>query len=136
MAYRKGVSATKYIRESIPHARLLVTFDIKKYYDNVTLKHIEECLTKCGFQVLGARLVGRYCVVRKGNRSTLQQGSPVSPAISNIVGHFHFIFFGKLSQHAAGNARGDNACGNIARNHASRSDNAPLAYGNAAVYGN
>ena len=90
LAYRKGVSATKYIRESIPHARLLVTFDIKKYYDNVTLKHIEECLTKCGFQVLGARLVGRYCVVRKGNRSTLQQGSPVSPAISNIVGHFHF----------------------------------------------
>lgn len=89
LAYRQGVSATKVVG-NVRHARVLITFDIKKYYDNVTLKHIEECLGMCGFQTLGARLVGRYCVVKKGNRSTLQQGSPVSPAISNIVGHFYF----------------------------------------------
>ena len=89
LAYRQGVSATKVVG-NVRHARMLITFDIKKYYDNVTLKHIEECLGMCGFQTLGARLVGRYCVVKKGNRSTLQQGSPVSPAISNIVGHFYF----------------------------------------------
>ena len=89
LAYRQGVSAAKAIGK-VRHARMLITFDIKKYYDNVTLKHIEECLGMCGFQTLGARLVGRYCVVKKGNRSTLQQGSPVSPAISNIVGHFYF----------------------------------------------
>lgn len=89
LAYRTGVSATDRIRE-IPHARMLVTFDIRKYYDNVTLRHIEECLRGCGFRTLGARLVGRYCVVRREGRCTLQQGSPVSPAISNIVGHFYF----------------------------------------------
>jgi len=89
IAYRKGVTATDVVK-NVPHARVLVSCDIRHYYDNVTISHIENCLVQMGMQPLGARLVARYCVVKKGNRHTLQQGSPASPVMSNIVGYFYF----------------------------------------------
>lgn len=89
LAYRKNLSAVEEIAKT-RHATILVTFDIKKYYDHVTLKHIEDSLTNCGFDRLGARLIGRYCVVHRRGAQTLQQGSPASPVLSNIVGHFVF----------------------------------------------
>ncbi len=89
IAYRKGVAPTDVVK-SVKHAKMLITADIRHYYDNIKISHIEYCLTELGMQPLGARLVARYCVVKKGNRHTLQQGSPASPVMSNIVGHFYF----------------------------------------------
>lgn len=87
IAYRKGVTATDIVRK-IPHAHTLVTFDIRHYYDSVTLEMIRDCLVDCGIDKSGAKLLARYCTVRKSKRLTLQQGSPASPVLSNIVGHF------------------------------------------------
>ena len=92
IAYRKGVTATEVVR-NVDHAKMFVSFDIRHYYDSVTLGHIQKCLMELGLSSLGAKLVGRYCVVRKDrnkDRATLQQGSPASPVLSNIVGHFVF----------------------------------------------
>lgn len=90
ISYRKGENHIDTIR-GLPHARTLVTFDIRGFYDHVTLQHIEDALVQCGMHRLGARLVARYCVVsRRKGPQTLQQGSPASPALSNIVGHFVF----------------------------------------------
>lgn len=87
IAYRKGITATDVVKR-VPHAHTLMTFDIRHYYDSVTLDIIRDCLVDCGMAKSGAKLVGRYCTVRKNGRLTLQQGSPASPVISNIVGHF------------------------------------------------
>ncbi len=87
IAYRKGITATDVVKR-VPHAETLMTFDIRHYYDSVTLEMIQDCLVGCGMNELGAKLVGRYCTVRKNGRLTLQQGSPASPVLSNIVGHF------------------------------------------------
>lgn len=89
IAYRKGVSPVDVIRD-IPHAKVLIGFDIRHYFDNVRLeKHLVPSLVKLGFCETGARLMGRYCIVKKKDFSCLQQGSPASPVISNIVGHYY-----------------------------------------------
>lgn len=94
IAYRKGITATDIVKNT-RHAKALVSFDIRHYYDNITLKILRECLVDAGMDKSGAMLAGRYCVVRKGTRRdgapgrlTLQQGSPASPVLSNIVGYF------------------------------------------------
>lgn len=87
IAYRKGVSPVDVVKNTA-HAKRLIHFDIRHYYDNITLKHLENSLMKLGFPQLGARLVGRYNCIKAHGRSTLQQGSPASPVLSNIVGHF------------------------------------------------
>jgi hypothetical protein len=114
LAYRKGVSASKELERSSESA-MLITCDISKYYDNITLQHIEDVLVELGFTPLGARLVGRYCVVRNKNGQTLQQGSPASPALSNLVGYFAFDkpILGWLSEHAP-SARYVRYCDNLA----------------------
>lgn len=86
IAYRKGLAPETVIKETA-HAKLLIHFDIRHYYDNITLETLERSLVPLGFSTLGARLVGRYNCVRAHNRTTLQQGSPASPVLSNIVGH-------------------------------------------------
>lgn len=86
IAYRKGQAPETVIKET-EHAKRLIHFDIVHYYDNITLKLIEESLMRCGLPELGARLIGRYNCVKANGRTTLQQGSPSSPVISNIVGH-------------------------------------------------
>lgn len=86
IAYRRGVSPQKVLRE-VRHAKVLISFDIRHYYDSITLELLEKCLMRCGLPRLGARLVGRYNVVQNGGRHTLQQGSPCSPVLSNIVGN-------------------------------------------------
>ena len=89
LAYRKGITATEVVRK-VPHAKTFISFDIRHYYDSVTLDHIAACLCKLGMGEAGAKLVARYCIVKNKKKSTLQQGSPVSPVLSNIVGHFYF----------------------------------------------
>lgn len=85
LAYRQGRS---YVETLKKHAgsELLITTDVCKYYDHIQLGHIEAALAEQGFTPTGARLIGRYCVVRTRFGQTLQQGSPVSPALSNLVG--------------------------------------------------
>jgi hypothetical protein len=89
LAYRKGVTAMDVIKRHTESA-MLITCDIKGYYDHITLEHIEKALTRLGFSPAGGRLVGRYCIVRRQNHYTLQQGSPASPVVSNLVGYFCF----------------------------------------------
>lgn len=89
IAYRKGKTIKGEV-ERFTGTKRLVKTDISKYYDNISLAHIEKCLARCGFNNTGARLVGRYLVVWNGRFSSLQQGSAASPAMANIVGHFCF----------------------------------------------
>lgn len=85
IAYRPGIAPANVIKELTDYDTL-VTTDICKYYDHVHMEHIETALKGCGMQRLGARLVARYCLAGRG----LQQGSPASPALSNIVGVHYF----------------------------------------------
>lgn len=90
IAYRKGVNAVKVISEQTDK-KCLIKFDIKKYYDHITVKHLKGALMDLGFTKLGAQLVAYYCVVQRdlgGGRilQTLQQGSPASCCLSNLVG--------------------------------------------------
>lgn len=88
LAYRKGRSYTKEIQRFAGAASLL-SFDVKKFYDNILLKHIEETLTDYGINNAGAKLIARYNLVYHEHRkvNALQQGSPAAPAISNLVGY-------------------------------------------------
>ena len=85
LAYRQGRSYMSALKQQAG-AKLLIHTDVRHYYDHVRLGHIEAALTELGFSPAGARLVGRYCVVNTRQGQTLQQGSPVSPALSNLVG--------------------------------------------------
>ena len=101
LAYRQGVNPAVRLREYAGSERL-ISFDIRHYYDSVKLRqHIAPTLEDYGFTPAGARLVGRYCVVRRdtvklqgdegtvqrGGIQSLQQGCPASPVISNLVGY-------------------------------------------------
>lgn len=85
-SYRRGKSPVKMIKE-LAGAKLLISTDIKGFYDHVFIWHIEGALVDCGFSPQGARLIARYCVVKRGSMQTLQQGCPASPALSNLVGY-------------------------------------------------
>lgn len=87
LSYRRGLTPVDVLKK-FTGSKMMISFDIRKYYDNITLKHIEESLSQCGFTHTGAKLVGRYCLVERDGRHTLQQGCPASPALSNLVGYF------------------------------------------------
>lgn len=97
LAYISGRDARAIIADKCTSCKYLVHFDIKKYYDNITTSHIENALVRHDFTPNGARLVARYCTVKRTTKrkdgkirtiSSLQQGSPASPVISNLVGHY------------------------------------------------
>ena len=93
LAYIKGKSPVKVLRDNCIGYKYEMKFDVRKCYDNITFKHIVTSLQNLGFTHMGAKLVARYCVVERrvsSNKSinTLQQGSPTSPVISNIVGYY------------------------------------------------
>ena len=94
IAYRKGMNPLNNMIAKLEHSRYLVTFDIVKYYDHVTYKHIKETLMDIGFPRLGSQLMSDFATVKravgKENKhtiSTLQQGSKSSPVLSNLVGN-------------------------------------------------
>lgn len=89
LSYRSGVSTQSELSK-YANSKMCISFDIRKYYDHVRLPHIEEALHAVGFSREGARLIGRYCIVKRGNIHSLQQGCTASPAISNLVGYFNF----------------------------------------------
>lgn len=94
LGYIKGKDPRKIVREECTGHSYLVHFDIKGYYDHIRIHHIVDTLKTFGFSHRGAKLIARYCVVRreiKGKTiSTLQQGSPASPILSNLVGYRMF----------------------------------------------
>lgn len=85
-SYRRGRSPVKEIKK-LAGAKMLIATDVKGFYDHVFIRHIESALEDCGFSKLGGRLIARYCVVKRGDVQTLQQGCPASPALSNLVGY-------------------------------------------------
>ncbi len=92
LAYIKNKNPRDYLAEHCTGYKYEVTFDIRKYYDNISLATLVETLKDYGCTTRGAKLIARYCVVRRllhGNKqiSTLQQGSAVSPNLSNLVGY-------------------------------------------------
>lgn len=97
ISYIPGKSPQNSLRDCVGF-RHQIKFDIKGYYDHIRLSTIQDALMAFGFNKRGARLVGRYSVVKRRiggtdadprTISTLQQGSKLSPMLSNIVGHHH-----------------------------------------------
>ena len=90
LSYRRGQNPVEEIKK-LTGAKLLISTDIKKFYDHVVVPHIAGALMDCGFSKNGAKLIARYCIVKRGEHlHTLQQGCPASPAISNLVGYKYF----------------------------------------------
>jgi hypothetical protein len=89
LAYVKGKDPRQ-ILQGCTGAKYEVLVDIRKFYDHITFRHLVDTLTDFGMTERGAKLVTRYCVVKRSvdNKqiSTLQQGSPCSPVLSNLVG--------------------------------------------------
>ena len=88
IAYRRGLHAVEKVKV-LAGADMLVSFDIRHYFDSISLEHITEALTDAGLCRAGAKLIGRYCVVTRSGAQTLQQGSAASSAVSNIVGRYY-----------------------------------------------
>lgn len=91
-SYMQGVRVSEKLAELVKR-KYIIKFDIKKYYDNITFAHIKETLMHYGFTERGAKLVTRYLTVKRPvgrPLTTLQQGSPISPMVSNIVGNYLF----------------------------------------------
>lgn len=86
IAYVPNLNPAKFLG-AYAGAECMISFDIRKFYDNITFNTISKTFEECGFQPAGAKLLSRYCVV---NRKSLQQGSPCSPMISNLVGYHMF----------------------------------------------
>lgn len=89
LAYRRGQSFVKTLK-GMTGSSLLITGDVRGFYDHIYLGHLQNTLSAMGFTPTGARLAARYCVVRNGSRQSLQQGSPASPVLSNLVGAKYF----------------------------------------------
>ncbi len=87
IAYRKGLVASDVVRET-GHAKTLISFDVRHYFDSIGFEHLVNVLCQAGMAELGARLVARYGLVKRRGRESLQQGSPASPVLSNLVGHY------------------------------------------------
>lgn len=95
ISYRAGVNPVDVLRSECCGHKYEVHFDLKKYYDHITYAHLVEMFQHYGASYACAKLLARYSVVTRklpGNKqiSTLQQGSPVSPIISNLVGAYFF----------------------------------------------
>lgn len=92
-AYMKKTVVMKKLK-SFEKRKLLITFDIVKYFDTISFSHVKTALKRFGFTERGAKLVTRYLVVTKPRSEkgpqTLQQGSVASPLVSNLVGHHYF----------------------------------------------
>lgn len=94
LAYRKGVDYKRELEKYVGR-KYMTHCDIKGYYDNIATRKIVKTLCDLGHMTeAGAKLVARYCVVRRKVDGrwihTLQQGSPCSPLLSNLVGYALF----------------------------------------------
>jgi len=90
LAYVKGRSYIKFVRDNCIGHDLEVAWDVKGCYDHISYKMIVKTLMSHGFTHRGAKFVAGYCTVERTlpngkTISTLQQGSICSPALSNLV---------------------------------------------------
>lgn len=89
LAYRRGLNPVDVLKR---HADswCMIKADICGYYDNISYEKIVNTLTAQGFAPRGARLVAHFSTVWNGKFLSLQQGSPCSPAMANLVGNRYF----------------------------------------------
>lgn len=83
LAYRANVNTAAEMANFTGY-HTVITTDIRKFYPSIRLEHIEKALQDSGMSANGARLMGRYCIVKGCG---LQQGGSSSSAISNLVGY-------------------------------------------------
>ena len=89
-SYKKGVNVRSKVKE-LEQSQWIVHFDIRKFFDHIEYRHIVETLKHLGYSAPGARLISKYATVQtRHNKFTLQQGSPVSGELSNLVGYYYF----------------------------------------------
>lgn len=97
LAYINGTSYINTIKNLNNTYDILVSLDIKKYFDSITKQHISYVLEDMlGYNKTTALLFAKLLTVEgvhpihhyKGN--FLQQGSPASPVVSNLVGYFFY----------------------------------------------
>lgn len=97
LAYIKGVNYIGRIKGIQSNYDILISMDIKKYFDTITKQHIFTLFhSALGYNkalsnmytklvtVSGVHPLGKY----KGD--FLQQGSPASPILSNLIGYFFY----------------------------------------------
>ena len=75
--------------EAVGHD-VVISFDIRKYYDNIYSQHIYNSFRKMGLNHKMATTFTKLSTVNIRGKYSLQQGSEVSPLISNIVGYYYF----------------------------------------------
>ena len=87
IAYRIGKKPTDAVCSETGHDYLMTT-DLKSYFDHILFEHIEHCLGRIGFSQSTAKFLTRFLTVDRSKYTSLQQGSPASSVVSNIVGHY------------------------------------------------
>lgn len=88
---KEGVNVRQAVREYFTGWKLIIHFDIVKYFENIDFKHVKTALRDSfNFTNSGAKLLARQMTIHNGKRMVLQTGSPISGEVSNIVG-YHFF---------------------------------------------
>lgn len=92
-SYKPGFNVYNHIQD-VSNSKYFVECDIKKYFDHINTTKIADTLHYLGMGKRGSMLTARYLtVLRQSARGkpirTLQQGSPASPYMSNLVGYYY-----------------------------------------------
>ena len=82
--YAKGYIPNRSIKDHVRYhtkKEKVLTLDIKKFFDNVSFKLVENIFVKIGYSELISNLLTKLCFLD----GKLPQGAPTSPYISNII---------------------------------------------------
>lgn len=87
ISYVPGVNAAEYVKEHLVGHDVVIKFDIIGYYDHVKYDHIADCMREeYDMPAEGAHLIAFLTTVKTNRGNSLQQGSPCSPMLSNLIG--------------------------------------------------